>query len=143
MRVLICAVSVAALLTLAGWVSRSADGASDDEEKASIKKIMQTLHKGAKAPITTVKAALKSDAPDWAQVQKDAKFLAKYGALLPKNDPPRGDKAAFEKHAKAYAANAKALEKAAEKEDLKDARGASQKLGGSCMACHKDHRPAS
>jgi cytochrome c556 len=143
MRSFLCAASVAVLLTVAGWVGRPADGASEDEEKASIKKIMQTLHKGDKAPIATLKDALKSESPDWAQVQKDAKLIAKYGALLPKNEPPRGGKASFEKLAKAYAANAKSLEEAAGKEDLKGAREASKKLGSACMTCHQAHKAAS
>ena len=33
-----------------------------------------------------------------------------YGAALPKNDPPKGDKESFVKLAKAYASDAKALE---------------------------------
>jgi cytochrome c556 len=142
MRSLFCAASVAALLTVAGWACRPADGANDDEEKTSIKKIMDTLHKGAGAPIATVKTELKNDSPDWAKVQKDAKLLAKFGALLSANEPPRGAKASFEKLAKNYATNAKALQEATDKEDLKGARDAAKKLGSSCMPCHQAHKTA-
>jgi cytochrome c556 len=43
--------------------------------------------------------------------------------------------------AKAYAASAKSLEEAAEKENLKGARDAFKKISGSCTACHESHRP--
>ncbi len=120
MRSLMCVASVLVLLAVAGWVSHPAGAASDDETP-SIKKIMQTLHKGAKAPLNTVKASLKGDSPDWETVQKDAEVIAKYGAFLPKNEPPKGEKAAYEKLAKAYEKNAKALE---------DGRGEGRAQGG-------------
>ena len=60
---------------------------------------------------------------------------------LPKNDPPRGDKEAYEKLAEAYASAGKALETAAEKEDLSGSRTAFRKISASCKACHKSHRP--
>ena len=87
---------------MAGLVAAPA-GASSDEETPTIKKVMQTLHKGKTSPLNTVKTALKGDSPDWTKVQKEAKVFATYGAALPKNDPPRGDKASYEKLAKAYA----------------------------------------
>ena len=55
-------------------------------------------------------------------IKKQAKLFAEYGASLPKNDPPKGDKEAFEKLAKAYESNAKSLEKSADKSDLKGAQ---------------------
>jgi cytochrome c' len=139
MRSLMCVASVLVLLAVAGWVSHPAGAASDDETP-TIKKIMQTLHKGAKAPLTTVRTTLKSDTPDWSKVEKDAEIIAKYGAFLTKGDPPKGEKADFEKLAKVYETNAKALKTAAEKEDLKAARTASKKLGDSCKTCHAAHK---
>ena len=139
MRSLMCVASVLVLLAVAGWVTHPAGAASDDETP-SIEKIMQTLHK-AKGPLNTVKASLKAGSPDWESVKKHAETIAKYGAFLPKNEAPKGDQAAYEKLAKAYETNAKALKTSAEKEDLKGARDASKKLGGSCSACHKAHRP--
>ena len=98
--------------------------------------------KETKSPLNTLKAALKGNSPDWESVQKEAKLFKKYGDALPKNDPPRGKKEAYEKLAKAYAASAKSLEEAAEKENLKGARDALKKIQGSCTACHKSHKPA-
>jgi cytochrome c556 len=139
MKVLICATSVLMVLAMAGLVAGPA-GASSDDETPSIKKIMETLHKGQKSPLNTVKAALKKAPPDWSEIQKQANEFATYGESLPKNDPPKGKKAAYEKLANAYASNAKALKESAEKEDLKATKAAFGKISSSCTACHKSHR---
>ena len=139
MRSLICVASVFGLLAVAGWVSQPA-GAANDDETPSIKKIMAALHKGAKAPVNAVKAELKSDSPDWAKVGKDAEVIVKYASFLEKHDPPKGEKADYDKLSKAYLSSAKALETAAGKENLKGARAASNKLSGSCKACHTAHK---
>jgi len=136
MRNLICTASVMCLLVIAGVVSRGAN----DDAPATIEKIMDTLHKGKKSAISTLKTALKSQSPDWATVQKETKTYNKFAADLPKNDPPKGDPAAFKKLAKAFATNAKALNDAAEKEDLAAANAALRKIGGSCKVCHDAHK---
>ena len=102
MRPLFCVAGVLLVLLMAGLVSGPV-GASSDDETPSIKKVMKTLHNGKNAPLNKLKAALKGDSPDWAAVQKEAKLFATFGAALPKNDPPRGGKASYEKLAKAYA----------------------------------------
>jgi Cytochrome C' len=140
MRSLICAATLLGFLALVGWTSRPA-GAQSDDEVPTIKEIMKKLHKGAQAPLKSVQTALKTSSPDWSKVGEDAKVIEKYGAYLPKNEPPRGEKESFEKLAKAYEKNAKALKEAAEKEDLDKAKDATKKLGSSCAACHKAHRP--
>jgi len=136
MRNLICTASVMCLLVVAGVVSRGAS----DEAPATIEKIMDTLHKGKKSTLAALKTALKSQSPDWATVQKESKTYSKFAADLPKNDPPKGDPAAFKKLAKAFAANAKALSDAAQKEDLAAANAAVRKLVGSCNSCHDAHK---
>ncbi len=141
MRSLICVASVLAVLAFACLAAGTAGASDDDEETPTIKTVMEKLHKGAKSPVNNLKAALKGNSPDWESVQKEAKLVKKYGDALPKNDPPRGKKEAYEKLAKAYASSAKSLEEAAEKENLKGARDALKKIQGSCTACHKSHRP--
>lgn len=74
-------------------------------------------------------------------MQKEAKIYAEYSAAMPKNEPERGDKASYDKLAEAFASAGKALETAAEKEELTGSRDALKKIGGSCMPCHKSHRP--
>ena len=140
MRSLMCVASVLVLLAVAGWVSGPAGAASDDETP-TVKKIMATLHKGTKAPVNNVKALLKGDSPEWSKVEKDAVVIEKLAVFLAKSDPPKGEKASYNKLTKAYETSAKDLKTAAEKEDLKSARAASKKLGDSCKACHTAHRP--
>ncbi len=136
MRNLICAAAVMCLVVIAGVASRGAN----DDAPATIDKIMDTLHKGKKSSLSVLKTALKSASPDWAKVQKETKTYSKYAADLPKNDPPKGDSAAFKKLAKAFATNAKALNDAAEKEDAAAVKAALTKLGGSCKSCHEAHK---
>jgi cytochrome c556 len=138
MKSLICGASMCSLLVVIGLAGRNV-GAADDAP-ATIDKIMEALHKGRKSPLATLKAAFKSQSPDWASVQKETKTYAKLAADMPKNDPPKGDAAAYKKLAKTYASNAKALDDAAQKEDLAAAKAAFGKIGGSCMGCHKAHR---
>ena len=139
MRSLLCGVGVLAVLLMASMVSGPA-GASSDDETLTIKKVMDKLHKSKTGPLNTLKAALKSDSPDWTEIQKQAKLIATLGAMLPKNDPPRGEKASYEKLARAYASAGKALESAAEKESLKGSRDALKKITSSCMPCHTAHK---
>ena len=137
MRSLICVASLLTVLAVAGFVSQTA---ASDDETPSIEKIMETLHKGKMAPVNVVKAELKNESPDWAKVEKEAKIIEKFGAFLAKNDPPRGEKSSYEKLAKAYESHAKALVKAAGRENLKGAREAMKKIGASCKACHTAHK---
>ncbi len=140
MRALICGAAALAILVVAGLVSGPA-GASSDDEVPTIKKIMSKLHKGRNAPLTTVKAALNTDSPDWTKVKKDAKVFATFGAALPKNDPPKGDKESYTKLAKDYASATKSLEESADKEDLTGSKDAFKKIQNSCKACHQSHKP--
>ncbi len=139
MRLLICAASLLCLLTVVAWTSSPA-GAQSDDETPTIKEIMAKLHKGSKAPLSTVTKELKTASPDWAKVETEAKIIEKLGAFLPKTDPPKGEKASYEKLAKAYASSAKKLEEAAEKKEIEKARAAAKSLGGSCKACHSAHK---
>jgi cytochrome c556 len=142
MRPLFCAASVLAFVAAACLAAGSAGASADDDETPSIKTVMEKLHKGTKSPLNSAKAALKSNSPDWDEIQKQAKLFNKYGEALPKSDPPRGKKEAYAKLAKAYAASAKSFEEAAERENLKGARDAFKKISGSCTTCHKSHRPS-
>jgi Cytochrome C' len=132
MKRIVCVVStVATIALLAG---------ARTQESATIKEVMDQLHKGGSAPLA--KTALKAESPDWSKVQELTKEFVKYGALLEKNEPPRGDKADFEKLAKAYYTNAKALDDAAKAEDKDKAQSALNKIGASCKTCHTSHKGA-
>lgn len=137
MKRLACGVSVLSVLVLSVLSSSRAA----DDETPTIKQIMAKLHsKGAKSAQNQVKSALKSDPPQWAQIQKAADSYVTYGAALAKNDPPRGDKGAYDKLSNNFYADGKALQAAAEKEDKVAAQAAFQKLSTSCKACHTAHK---
>ena len=132
---LACVVAMVALTTLAASSVRAAD-----ETVPTIKAIMK-LHKGAKSSLAQLKTLLGAGSPDWAEVKKLTKQFDTLGASLPKNEAPKGDQANFEKLAKAYASTAHDLDAAADKEDVVAAKKAVGKIGSSCMACHKAHKP--
>jgi cytochrome c556 len=138
MKRLVCLVSTLAVVALVAGAGAGAGAGADDPP--SIKDVMDKLHKGANAPLAKLKAALKSDAPDWKSVQDLTKDFVVFGAALGKNDPPRGDKAAYDKLANAYYENAKSLDDAAKAEDTAKAKAALNKIGASCKACHTAHK---
>jgi cytochrome c556 len=114
--------------------------AGQDDKTPTIKELMRKLHKGANAPLSKTRDALKSDSPNWDNLRKQTKDLVALAASLPKNDPPRGDKAAYRELADDYYGNSKKLDDAAKDEDLSSARAAAKKLGESCKACHTAHK---
>jgi cytochrome c556 len=140
MKSLICMMGTLAIVVAAGLASQAV-GAADDSKPDSIEKIMETLHKGKKSALSTLKVAVKSESPDWSKIKKETKTYSTLAADLPKFDPPKGDSASFKKLAKTFASNAKALDTAAKKEDLTETRASLRKLGGSCMDCHEAHKP--
>ncbi len=132
MKRLACAASALAVLVLAAG--------ADNAETATAKQLMNTLHKGANAPLTRLKTALKSETPDWKTVQDASKELVVLGEGLPKTEPSRGDKAQYEKLATSYYDDARALDDAAKVEDKSQAQAALGKLGASCKTCHTAHK---
>ncbi len=139
MKRLICVACALGLLGLAAVAGNPA--AADDNEPPSIKEVMQKLHKGAKSPLSQLKAALKSDSPDWSSVQDTTKDFVILGASLAKNEAPKGEQADFEKLADAYFQNSKKMDDAAKQKDLEATRTTFGKVATSCMACHKAHKP--
>ncbi len=113
------------------------------QKDPSVKEIMTRAHKGGDSILTRLGRQLKSDSPDWAQVQEETKELVKLGTSLGKNEPPKGDKASWDRLTKEYVTNAEALDTAAQKKDRPTAAASQRKLAGSCQACHKAHRPPS
>ena len=132
MKRLACVASVLAVLVMAAG--------ADDSETQTAKQLMNKLHKGANAPLTRLKTALKSDAPDWKQVQDASKELVVLGAGLPQTEPAKGDRANFQKLATAYYDDARSLDDAAKNENKALAQAALGKLGASCKACHTAHK---
>jgi hypothetical protein len=115
-------------------------GAADDKVP-TVEEIMQKVNKGKGALHAQVKEAFQSGQPDWEAVQKITKQYSALADFLGKNDPPKGEKASWQKLTKAYAENAKKLDEAAQKKDTSAAQASVKTLSGACMACHRAHRP--
>jgi hypothetical protein len=109
----------------------------------TVKDVMKKAHAGTNSLLANIGKDLKDDDPDWSDIQKETKELVDLGTALGKNDPPKGDKSSWDSLTKAYVANAKALDGAAQKKDKATAQSYQAKLAGSCKACHMAHRPPS
>jgi cytochrome c556 len=116
-------------------------GAADDKVP-SVEDIMKMVNKKKGGLHSDVAELLKAGSPDWATLQDKTKKYAAMADFLGKNDPPQGDKSSWDKLTKAYAAEAKTLNAAADKKDKAAATAAMGKLQKSCMGCHKLHRPS-
>jgi hypothetical protein len=124
MKQLACGVGVALALLTAAVL-----GGPQDDKTPTIKDVMGKLHKGANSPLATLKTALKADTPDWKAIQEKTKNFVTLGAALEKNDPPKGEKAAWKKFAGDYLTEAKALDDAAKAEDKKAAQAGTRQTG--------------
>jgi cytochrome c556 len=129
--------ATSALVVLAATVL----AAPSDDKTPTIEQVMDKLHKGARSPLAKLKKGLAASSPSWKVIQKNTTLFSELGAALPKNEAPKGDQADYKKLADAYAANAKALDEAAQQEDLASTKAAFRKIGASCKACHIAHRP--
>jgi cytochrome c556 len=110
------------------------------EKTPEIKEIMAKLNKPTGIYFSIVRE-LKSDEPDWDEVKSQARTLDQLAAHLPRNLPPKGDRASWTMLAKDYAANAHQVQAAVQKMDRTAAMAALDKMGGkTCMTCHKTHR---
>lgn len=113
---------------------------SSNAEDPTTKDIMVKAHKGADALVPKLGKELKADKPDWDAITKESKELVELGTALGKNKPSKGEKESWDKLTASYLANAKDLEAAAEKKDVKAATAAQGKLAASCKECHTAHK---
>jgi len=130
--------ALVAVLTVFGLLPA---GAADDKAP-TISEIMKKCNGGPKGLCAMIGKALQAKEPNWDEIQKESKELVECASSLPKNKAPKGDQASFEKLAKGYVDIAKDIQAAADKKEQKDAAAAQKKLTGTCMDCHKAHRPA-
>ncbi len=84
MKRLVCAMSLLAM------VGVSVLAGAQDDKTATIKEVMQKLHKGANSPLAKLKKALASDSPDWEGIQKTTKDFASLGAVPGQERPAQG-----------------------------------------------------
>ncbi len=108
--------------------------------EAGAKAIMTRLAKGPGSLNELLKRELKEGQPDWAVIQPQAAEYAKLAGDLGKAEPAKGSKESWAKLTASFADSAAALDKAAQAHDLDGAKAAQDKLGSSCMECHRAHR---
>lgn len=132
---------IAGAMTLAGLQILVTRSSGQPEKPPSVKEIMGKAHKGPNSILPTVGKDLREiDGADWDEIKRSAKELVSLGTALGKNEPPKGDKASWQKLTKSYTENAQALLSAAAKKNKSAAESAQQKLQSSCTSCHKAHR---
>ena len=129
---------VLGLLAIAFANGGAIEAQEKKEKKLTAKQIMAAGHKGADALFAKVKTAIEGK--KWTDAAAPAKGLADNGALFPKAAPAKGDAKSWEDLAGKYAENTKALADAVEKKDEAAAKKAMGAIGGSCKACHDNHR---
>jgi len=112
-----------------------------DDKAPSVSDIMKKCNGGPKGLCAMIGKALQAKEPNWEEIQKESKDLADCAAFLPKTKAPKGDQASYEKLSKNYVDITKDILAAADKKEQKDAVAAQKKLTGTCMECHKAHRP--
>jgi cytochrome c556 len=132
--------SVLALLAVMFLASGSAGAVA--RKDLTVKEIMGKAHKGPNSLLASVGKELRSDEPDWSDIQTEAKELVTLGTALGKNEPPQGQKASWDKLTKQYLAGVMDLAAAAQRKDKSAAQAAHRKLSGSCRSCHQVHRPS-
>jgi hypothetical protein len=114
--------------------------AEGQDEGASIKKVMGKLHGKGKGLLPSVGKALQSDSPNWPDIKKGSKLIVDLASTITDSEPPKGDKADYNKLSKAYLASAKELNEAAEAEEAGKAKAAAKKLTTTCKTCHSAHK---
>ena len=115
---------------------------AQNEKTPSVKEVMKKINYRDTALCPSLGKRLKADAPNWDEVQKDAReFLTSVEALT-KNDPPRGERASWTKLTNDYIADARALDGAAQRKDKSATVAAHAKVANPayCNNCHKAHR---
>jgi hypothetical protein len=105
---------------------------------ASIHDIMKTGHGGKKSLLNQIKAGVKDG--NWAEIEKPAKTLKKYGEELGKNTPDKGDAASWKKLTASYQTMMTDIAEGVEKKDAKATNAALAKMQKSCKACHDNHK---
>ena len=105
-----------------------------------IKEIMTKVGKGPQALQGSLGEVLKQAEPAWDTIQPKTKEYAQLASEMGKLEPVRGDKDSWAKLTLAFADSAAELDHAAQAKDKGQTKEALDSLGGSCMACHRQHR---
>lgn len=127
----------------AGPPGNGSSGAGPGQAASSnpkIKAIMSKVGKGPQSLQDSLKAALKQGEPAWDTIQPKSQEYAQLASELGNLEPVKGNKDSWAKLAQAFAESATELEHAAQAKDMNKTKEMLDTLGGSCMACHRQHR---
>ena len=128
--------------TLVGWASLSCaililagawpaygelEGGKKGPSRKELKGLMAKAHRGDKSPLASLGKELKAEAPDWAEVGKNAKLLTDMADVLQAAQPHAAGR---------YHTSAHALDRAARGKDRAAATAALLSLRKSCSSCH-------
>jgi cytochrome c556 len=105
-----------------------------------LKEIMTKVGRGPQSLQESLKGALKQGEPAWDTIRPKTQEYAQLASELGKLEPVRGTKDSWAKLSLAFAESATELEQAAQAKDKSKTTEALDSLGGSCMACHRQHR---
>ena len=108
--------------------------------RGPIRAAMMKLFKGNPSLKDSISQELESGSPSWEMIQPQTKEFADIVASLIKYDPPKGSKESWTKLMTAFSEQAKTLDHAAAAKNKEDAKNTLEKIGGSCKACHDEHR---
>lgn len=111
---------------------------AEDKDAPSVKAIMKASFGKGGFCGSCIAAATKDK--DWEKAQKISKDFVKCIEGLPKGEPKKGDKEAFQKAANEFVKKVQALSDAAEAKDAKKFGAAAKAVTSSCMGCHKAHK---
>src|SRR2546426_7785795 len=101
----------------------------------TIRDAMKKLNRGPTALTPSIAQDLRDDDPDWEAIQEQTAEYVKLTAVLPGQKPPRGDEASWQALARAYDADARALDAAARRKNRAGASAALQRINRSCTGC--------
>src|SRR3954463_7861819 len=109
-----CVFAAALVLGAAGLSVRVQ---AEKDAAPSLGEIMRKLNGGTNSMTRNLELDLKEDEPDWEGIQESTAEYTKLVALLEQGTPRMGGKASWERLARGYAANARALDGAARRKD--------------------------
>jgi Cytochrome C' len=101
---------------------------------------MTKVGRGPQALQGSLGDALKQGEPAWDTIQPKTQEYAQLASKMGKLEPVKGTKDSWAKFTLAFADSATELEHAAQAKDKNKTKEALDSMGGSCMACHREHR---
>jgi hypothetical protein len=111
------------------------------EKTSELRETMKKIGDGSSGLFTKLGRELRDEEPSWDDARRMTKEIARLVGGLTKYTPPLGDKASFDKQAKAFAEQVTALDQAVGSRDRATAFAAWKKMESqTCPACHKVHR---